>query len=376
MKSRLFKTILLAIVIVSGVWILANREKIRNPGDVINLVKERFSISQIGFSLQSDQWPGESPESAKQPAQYVTNVIRIASFKLNPAISNHHSDSEIDRLADICRRYDAVALQDVAGDDNWLAKLTDRMNVVERSVSPERPPTSRRPSDYVSVSSRSNARPDTLEVTAQTAILFNRRTLELGQSQWYNVNDPDGLFRAEPLVLCFRTRGPSVNQAFTFSLVNVSIDGDQSGRELEHLGELFRAVRDDGRGEDDILIAGDFRDGRYLQPILDQSGLKSVVSSISRPVPKMTDHVVYNELATVEFTGRGGVFDFMRYYNMGLDEAHGISEHMPVWAEFSVFEGAVESALPNQSSLTGLWLDSVSNCLVLPTSISAIFEEQ
>jgi deoxyribonuclease-1-like protein len=83
-----------------------------------------------------------------------------------------------------------------------------------------------------------------------------------------------------------------------------------------------------------------------LQPMRKQAGLTWVVSD--RPTTTRNtsqfDNLVFNEVATIEFTGRGGVFDFMRYYNLRLDDALQISEHMPVWAEFSIFEGAAPAA--------------------------------
>ena len=178
-------------------------------------------------------------------------------------------------------------------------------------------------------------------MVTQSAIVFNRQTLELDQAQWYTVNDPDDLMTREPLVAWFRTRGVKSEEAFTFTLVNVKIDSKRSGRELVYLGELFRAIRNDGRGEDDILMAGDFHAGdQQLQPMRKRAGLTWVVSN--RPTGTRNkgqfDNLIFNETATVEFTGRGGVFDFMRHYNMRLDDALEISEHLPVWAEFSIYE--------------------------------------
>ena len=51
------------------------------------------------------------------------------------------------------------------------------------------------------------------------------------------------------------------------------------------------------------------------------------------------DNILFDIKNTVEFTGRGGVFDFMREYNLSLEDALLVSDHLPVWAEFSVFEG-------------------------------------
>jgi deoxyribonuclease-1-like protein len=123
---------------------------------------------------------------------------------------------------------------------------------------------------------------------------------------------------------------------------------------------LFRAIRDDGRGEDDVLIVGDFHGGESdYQPIWQSAGLTSVGSNRPNNRPTNTldnsqfDNLIFSELATIEFTGRGGVFDFMRHYNMRLDDALQISKQMPVWAEFSVFEGAVSESAQNQSQTPG-----------------------
>ena len=52
------------------------------------------------------------------------------------------------------------------------------------------------------------------------------------------------------------------------------------------------------------------------------------------------DNIVFDSLATVEFTGRSGVVDFLRALNLTVEQAREISDHLPVWAEFSVYEGA------------------------------------
>ncbi len=51
------------------------------------------------------------------------------------------------------------------------------------------------------------------------------------------------------------------------------------------------------------------------------------------------DNLLFHREATTEFTGRSGVFDFLREYNLSLDAAAEVSDHVPVWAEFSIYEG-------------------------------------
>ena len=60
---------------------------------------------------------------------------------------------------------------------------------------------------------------------------------------------------------------------------------------------------------------------------------------------KQYDNILFSRVATTEFSGRGGVFDFLRQYNLTLEQALAVSDHLPVWAEFSIYEGGRPSSL-------------------------------
>ena len=108
------------------------------------------------------------------------------------------------------------------------------------------------------------------------------------------------------------------------------------------LDDVLYAVRDDGRGEDDVIIAGDLRAAPGELGDLDR--VADITYAVQR-VPTTAagdaawDNLVLQKSAVVEFTGRGGVVDFLREYNLTLEQALEISEHLPVWAEFSIREG-------------------------------------
>ena len=53
----------------------------------------------------------------------------------------------------------------------------------------------------------------------------------------------------------------------------------------------------------------------------------------------MYDNLLFNRQATVEFTGRAGVLDVPRELNLPMSQALDLSDHLPIWAEFSVYEG-------------------------------------
>ena len=73
--------------------------------------------------------------------------------------------------------------------------------------------------------------------------------------------------------------------------------------------------------------------------------IKGLIKVVTGETPTNTlhtaqyDNILFQETATTEFTGRGGVLDFQRMYNLTLEQAERVSDHFPVWAEFSVFEG-------------------------------------
>jgi endonuclease/exonuclease/phosphatase family metal-dependent hydrolase len=176
----------------------------------------------------------------------------------------------------------------------------------------------------------------------QYAFVFDRASIEVDRSQLYTIDDPDDLMHREPLVGWFRVRGPSQDQAFTFTLVNVHTDPDETDQELNVLDDVFRVVRADGRGEDDVILLGDLNvDDRHLGQLGQVADITWVVAGMPTNTrgTMQYDNILFSQAATVEFTGRGGVFDFMRQYNLSMDEALEVSDHLPVWAEFNIYEG-------------------------------------
>jgi len=53
---------------------------------------------------------------------------------------------------------------------------------------------------------------------------------------------------------------------------------------------------------------------------------------------KNYDHILLDRNTTAEFTGRAGVIDYERDFGFTREQALAISDHRPVWAEFSIYE--------------------------------------
>ncbi|MEL7498449.1 MAG: hypothetical protein AAFN77_12630 [Planctomycetota bacterium] len=360
-ESKFLKTVLLAAVIVGGIWLLANRDQLSQPDDVMELVSDKWNqwtsgsdeqptdpnqplptrpdaVAAPGTTTQSQQRVPSQFASHRQPAGRVQGVIRIASFRLNPNVAHLRSFEPIHMMSEICRQYDIVVLQNIdRNDSTWLKSVTDQMNIAGAVGTKNRPALPNgKLADYVYITDRSKR-----DGRSQTAMIYNEETVQLDQSRWYLVDDPDQVFQVNPMVAWFRALGAAPENQFTFNVVSVEIDSLRPDKELVQLGLLMRAVRNDGRGEDDVIIVGDFQtDDRGLEVVRNQAGLAWIVSRQATTVKgdRQFDNIVFSEPATLEFTGRGGVVEFHNLFGLQLTDALSVSDRLPVWAEFSIEE--------------------------------------
>ena len=333
--NRFIKTLLLGLILLIGCWLLYHRGQINTVADALALARHQISATQINVPnpfefVRASKFVQSRPTSADQyfpPLRSSSRnngtsavprgsrqTIRLASFKL----SSRTEGGSLRQTANICQQYDVVAIQNHS--NLSISKLVSELNT--------------RGLDFRFV--------DQAGSNNQFATIFNRQVVVLEEQHWYTVNDPEDLFLFEPLVAWFRVLNAPPAEAFTFTLANVQLNEKQPDKELSYLGELFRSIRMDGRGEDDIILAGDFySNDRQLKKLEYVSGLKPAIVGMSTNTRNdaQLDNLIYDPNATVEFAGETGVFDFMKRFNMTLEEALSISNRMPVWAEFSVFEG-------------------------------------
>jgi len=277
--------------------------------------------------------------AAGTPARPVAN-IRIASFNLQAfGETKLEKPHVLEVIARILRQYDVVAVQEIRSrNQDTMPKLIDAINAGGAHF------------DFVI-----GPRLGRTTSKEQYAFIFDRATIEVDRNQTYTVEDRDDVLHRDPLVAWFRVRGPPKDEAFTFTLVNIHTDPDDVRREVNALDDVFRAVRDDGREEDDVILLGDLNtDDQHLGQIGQSSAITAVISGVPTTVRggSQLDNILFEELATKEFTGRSGVFDFLREYNFTLEQAAEISDHLPVWAEFSAFEGGIPGRVAERPSGT------------------------
>lgn len=316
-----FLTLLVILVAVGG-WFIHRHYEFEHDGF------ERFTLKRR--VAQQDESARQKTTTAKLAPQVERdgNTIHVASFNIQVFGTSKASKPHImEILAEIVRRFDVVAVQEVrAKDQNLLPNFVQLVNATGRHY------------DFVI-----GPRLGRTSSKEQYAFIYDAASIEVDRDGVYTVDDPDDLLHRQPLVAWFRVRGPPANEAFTFKLVNIHTDPDETDTELNALDDVFLAVSNDGSQEDDIILLGDLNvDDHHLGQLGSLPGIAWMISGAASNTlgTKLYDNIIYKPHLTTEFTGRAGVFDVLREFNLTTDQALEVSDHLPVWAEFSVREGA------------------------------------
>ena len=273
--------------------------------------------------------PGTTPASRTNVplGERNSDTVRIASFNIQVLGKSKLNKPEVMQvLADIVRRFDVVAVQEIRSKtDDILPRFVDLINSTGRHY------------DYVI-----GPRLGRSVSKEQYAFIYDAQSIEVDRTATYTVSDPDDLLHREPMATPFRVRGPDPSQAFTFTLINIHTDPDETKQELNALDDVYRSVRTDGRGEDDVILLGDLNvNDKKLGQLGEISNITWLISGVPTNTrgTKLYDNIVMHQSSTSEFTGRAGVFDLIREYNLTTEQALKVSDHLPIWAEFSIYEG-------------------------------------
>jgi hypothetical protein len=277
-----------------------------------------------------------APEPAQpQPAANFPPTFRLATFNLGRFDEAKQANPRVtDILSRLFSQFDLIAVQGIhSKNQGVLIRLTEQMHAV-----------SGRTFNFATSAAQQR---DAVE--HYSAFLFDQTRFDVDRTAVQFVEDRR--FRTKPLVGVFRTRGPSQAEAFTFTLINVATDPDNAPLELDLLADVYRTVRDDGRNEDDIILLGDLEsDDAHLGRLGHLLGVEPLLSGVPTTVrgTQLLDNILLNRRATCEFIGRVEVVDMQREFGLSMSDVLAVSEHLPAWAEFSVFEGGQPgNAIPN-----------------------------
>jgi deoxyribonuclease-1-like protein len=281
-----------------------------------------------GCGLEVDTWaPPASPSastSAPPAGQRRGDSLRIATFNIQVfGQSKLGKPHVMEILAETVRRFDVVAIQEIRS--------------MEQDVMPR----------FVELINRNGARYDFVigprlgrtSSKEQYAFVFDTTRVGVDPQSIYTMADPQDFLHREPLAARFFAVGVPPEEAFTFTLLNIHTDPDETDQELDALDDAFRIAQT--QGEDDVILLGDLNvDERKFGELGQLPGITWVISGepTNTRGNKTYDNIVFDSRFTVEYTGASGVFNFQSEFGLTLDQALDVSDHFPVWAEFSMYE--------------------------------------
>lgn len=264
------------------------------------------------------------------PRKRAPDAISIASFNIQAFGETKLAKPRVmDVLSSVVRQFDIVAVQEVR------AKHAD---VLPRFVAL----INQDGSQYDYVLGPRLGRTTSKE---QYAFIYDTTRVQIDRSSVYTVDDPADRLHREPLVTRFSTRTGA--NPFTFTLVDIHTDPDEVRSEVDALGDVFRAVQNDGSREDDVILLGDLNaDEHHLGQLARLSHIACAIGGQTTNTrgTHAYDNLIFDRKATSEYTGRSGVFNIVRELGLSLEEALEVSDHFPVWAEFQMHESPIGPA--------------------------------
>jgi len=326
--AKLVLIVLVIAAVVGGGYFFLNYEIQRATPSGWKIVPRKAAVGG-----------GARGVAADPPPALPRTTIRIASFQLGQFDEAKLASPQVaDVLVGLFSKFDLVAVQGVRGrNQGVLVRLIEQINAITG-----------RTYDFITCPTQQR---DALE--HYSAFVFDRGTIEVDPSTVRFIEDPLGRLRIKPLAGSFRARGPDPAEAFTFTLINVEVDADRAAVELDLLAKAYRAVHRNRPKEDDIILLGDLEsDDQHLGGLNKLFGVTPLLSGMATTArgTQLLDNMLMDRRATCEFTGRVEVVDMIREFKLTLPAAVEISEHLPIWAEFSVYEGGEAAHVPQKAN--------------------------
>jgi len=262
-------------------------------------------------------------------------TILISSFNIQVFGKKKLEDPwVIEKIVAIIRQFDVIAVQEVrAKDQTTIPRLIQLINSngakydyllgpqLGRSVSKE-----------------------------QYAFIYDTASVVSSPDAIYTIEDNADLLHREPLVARFVTRVPEGVRPFSFSLVNIHTDPDEVKTELPVMHTVLKGIREFeylSAHEDDVILMGDLNAGPKQFGLLGQiPGISWIIENEPTNTIRKSiyDNMIFDRSLTNEFTGRSGVLDMCDMFGIKVDDALRISDHLPIWAEFTTQEQVPGSA--------------------------------
>jgi deoxyribonuclease-1-like protein len=314
-----------------------------------------FVNGWLGSTAQSDPeqesvTENDSPNEALNANSVVSNVqfnqenITVGTFNIQVLGVKKMSDPVVvDALVKIIRYFDVLAIQELRSvDQSIIPELVQRLNDAGNEGS-------------YGYNYMVGPRQGRTNSTEQYVFIFDENRVAFAGEAFMVPDDQDDRFHREPMVARFRCLTPPGRIPFTFSLINIHTDPDEARQEVDALADALSYVRKVHSHEDDILVLGDLNaDPDHFYRFGEIPNLQALIPA---KVPTMlrgqncNDNIVLDRIATTEFLNKAGVFDFRSELGLSQELAEKVSDHLPVYAIFSIYESHSSDIAGRQSTI-------------------------
>lgn len=263
------------------------------------------------------------------PAPVNRQVIRMGTVCLNRMNLMKFSDPVIqETLVRTAREFDLLAVQgfydsDLQVIEQWINALNADGGTY--SYLTAYPPAYKQDRNYQA---------------PYVAFIYNRRAVDADRSTLL-ILECGTRMTCAPIAALFTARSTDKYPAFTFIAMNVWIDPARAASELSVLTQTFSMLQDHIRGEDDIVILGDF--GVNINYVPEIARNPKLRWTITNPVlnfynQNVNSNILFYNNSCTEFQNKSGSFAVEKLTGLTGAQLRSFMPNPPVWSAFSVRE--------------------------------------
>ena len=321
---------------------------------IVGCVEEENPVKSPEIVTPAQKTPTQTaePTATLTPSQpHVSDVdpindgaaVRVGAFNIQVFGESKASKPDVmEVLGKIIRTYDVVAIQEIRDKSQTaLPALVDTVNSDN--------------SQYDYVVGERLGRTTSKE---QYAYIYNTQTIELAGTP-HTYPEPAGTdpFHREPYIASFE----ALVCNFDFILITIHVDPDEATEEINALDDVVKYAQSTYPDEQEFIVMGDLNaDCSYFDE--DSSStmsssdyywcINNSVDTTTKPTDCTYDRIILTNPTAPYFTGDSGVFRYDIEYGLTEDETTAVSDHYPVYAEFSCNGGTVSISTPTSVTVT------------------------
>lgn len=303
----------------------------QTPSSVPAPVKSQPVRQSVSYGTKTPpvSQTGSNTVSFTPPAPVNRQVIRMGTVCLNRMNLMKFSDPVVqETLVRTAQSFDLLAVQgfydsDLQVIEQWVNALN--ANGGTYSYLTAYPPSYKQDRNYQA---------------PYVAFIFNRRAVDADRSTLL-ILECGTRMTCAPIAALFTARSTDKYPAFTFIAMNVWIDPARAASELSVLAQTFSMLQEYIRGEDDIVILGDF--GININFVPEIARNPKLSWTINKPVAnyygkEVNSNILFYDNSCTEFQNQSGSFSVEKLTGLTGAQLRSFMPNPPVWSAFSVRE--------------------------------------